>query len=179
MRLQMNLNGCESRVRMVFYLFVKACLLVVLRPSYTRATAVERVVSRSWYTSNDGHHTLSLWHKRTSITPLCFHYSAIIEYKKGKQRLMKTFCLPRYIFLFCYLLYLETLLRLRHTFFFNLKGFCFSFFILLRFLCKGVAFPFKSFLLVPLFSVLLTSYHPNLHQQRGVRLVRMLSAFLQ
>lgn len=98
MRLQMNLNGCESRVRMVFYLFVKACLLVVLRPSYTRATAVERVVSRSWYTSNDGHHTLSLWHKRTSITPLCFHYSAIIEYKKGKQRLMKTFCLPRYIF---------------------------------------------------------------------------------
>ena len=83
------------------------------------------------------------------------------------------------VFLFCYLLYLKTLLRLRHTFFFNLKGFCSSFFILLRFLCKGVAFPFKSFLLVPLFSVLLTSYRPNLHQQRGGRLVRMPSAFLR
>jgi len=40
-----------------------------------------------------------LQHKRTSITPLCFHNSVIIEYKKGKQRLMKTFCLPEYAFL--------------------------------------------------------------------------------
>ena len=92
MRLQMNLNGCESRVRIMFYLFEKACLFVVLHSM----TAVERVVWRSWYTSNDGHHTLSLYHKRTSITPLYFYYSAIIEYKKGKQRLMKTFCLPEY-----------------------------------------------------------------------------------
>ena len=71
-------------------------LFVVLRPSYTRVTAVERVVWWAWYTSNDGRHTLSLQHKRTSITPLCFHNSVIIEYKKGKQRLMKTFCLPEY-----------------------------------------------------------------------------------
>ncbi len=73
-----------------------AFFLVVLRPSYTRTTAVERVVWRSWYTSNDGRRTPLLQHKRTSITPLCFHNSIIIEYKKGKQRLMKTFCLPEY-----------------------------------------------------------------------------------
>ena len=75
-----------------------AFFLVVLRPSYTRMTAVERVVWRSWYTLNDGRHTLSLHHKRTSITLLCFHNSVIIEYKKGKQRLMKTFCLPEYAY---------------------------------------------------------------------------------
>ena len=94
MRLQMNLNGCESRVRMVFYLFVKACLLVVLRPSYMRVTAVERVVWWAWYTLNDGCPTSSLQRISTNVIPLCFYYSAIIEYKKGKQRLMKTFCLP-------------------------------------------------------------------------------------
>lgn len=96
----MNLNGCESRVRMVFYLFVKACLLVVLRPSYTRATAVERVVCRSSYTLCDGRRTSSLQRISTSVMLLCFYYSAIIEYKKGKQRLMKTFCLPWYSFFY-------------------------------------------------------------------------------
>ena len=96
--LSINKKGCKSRVKSMLFSSENAFFLVVLRPSYTRTTAVERVVWRPWYTSNDGHHTLSLWHKRTSITPLCFHYSAIIEYKKGKQRLMKTFCLPRYIF---------------------------------------------------------------------------------
>ena len=69
-------------------------LFVVLRSSYTRATAVERVVWRLWYTSNDGRPTSSLQRISTSVMLLFFYYSAIIEYKKGKQRLMKTFCLP-------------------------------------------------------------------------------------
>ena len=69
-------------------------LFVILRPSYTRATAVERVVWWAWYTSNDGCPTSLLQRISTSVMPLCFYYSAIIEYKKGKQRLMKTFCLP-------------------------------------------------------------------------------------
>ena len=75
-----------------------AFFLVVLRSSYTRATAVERVVWWAWYTLDDGRRTSSLQRISTSVMPLCFYYSAIIEYKKGKQRLMKTFCLPRYSF---------------------------------------------------------------------------------
>lgn len=75
-----------------------AFFLVVLRPSYVRVTAVERVVCRSSYTLCDGRRTSSLQRISTSITPLCFHYSVIIEYKKGKQRLMKIFCLPKYAY---------------------------------------------------------------------------------
>ncbi len=75
-----------------------AFFLVVLRPSYTRATAVERVVCRSSYTLCDARRTSSLQRISTSVMPLCFYYSAIIEYKKGKQRLMKTFCLPEYAY---------------------------------------------------------------------------------
>lgn len=75
-----------------------AFFLVVLRSSYTRATAVERVVWRLWYTSNDGRPTSSLQRISTSVMLLFFYYSAIIEYKKGKQRLMKTFCLPEYAY---------------------------------------------------------------------------------
>lgn len=71
-----------------------AFFLVVLRPSYTRTTAVERVVWWAWYTLNDGCPTSSLQRISTSVMLLCFYHSAIIEYKKGKQRLMKTFCLP-------------------------------------------------------------------------------------
>ena len=73
-------------------------LFVVLRPSYTRVTAVERVVWWAWYTSNDGCPTSLLQRISTNVMPLCFYYSAIIEYKKGKQRLMKTFCLPEYAY---------------------------------------------------------------------------------
>lgn len=75
-----------------------AFFLVVLRSSYVRAKAVERVVWWPWYTSNDGCPTSSLQRISTSVMPLCFYYSAIIEYKKGKQRLMKTFCLPEYAY---------------------------------------------------------------------------------
>ena len=73
-------------------------LFVVLRLSYMRVTAVERVVCRSSYTLCDGRRTSSLQRISTSVMLLCFYYSAMIEYKKGKQRLMKTFCLPEYAY---------------------------------------------------------------------------------
>ena len=97
-RLLINKKGCKSRVKSMLFSSENAFFLVVLRSSYTRATAVERVVWWAWYTLDDGRRTSSLQRISTSVMPLCFYYSAIIEYKKGKQRLMKTFCLPRYSF---------------------------------------------------------------------------------
>lgn len=94
----MLLKGCKSRVKSMLFSSENVFLFVILRPSYTRTTAVERVVWRSWYTSNDGRRTSSLQRISTSVMPLCFYYSVIIEYKKGKQRLMKTFCLPKYAY---------------------------------------------------------------------------------
>lgn len=99
-RLSINKKGCKSRVKSMLFSSENAFFLVVLRPSYTRTTAVERVVWWAWYTSNDGCPTSSLQRISTSVMPLYFYYSSIIEYKKGKQRLMKTFCLPWYSFFY-------------------------------------------------------------------------------
>ena len=93
-RLSINKKGCKSWVKSMLFSSENFFLFIVLRPSYMRVTAVERVIWWPWYTSNDGRRTSSLQRISTSVMPLCFYYSAIIEYKKGKQRLMKTFCLP-------------------------------------------------------------------------------------
>ena len=150
---------------------------------YGRHTCVRRPWN-ALYGGRGTHRTTAAPPRRYSVSAqaLCHYVFIILQLsntKKASSVWWKLSACLDIVFLFCYLLYLKTLLRLRHTFFFNLKEFCSSFFILLRFLCKGVAFSFKSFLLVPLFSVLLTSYRPNLHQQRGGRLVRMPFAFLQ